>query len=522
MKKAIIIGAGPAGLTAAYELITRTDIVPVIIEADAQVGGLSKTVDFHGNKIDIGGHRFFSKSDKVIAWWLQFLPLEADFKDEQLAIQYHNQTASYPLIRSQVKDDAHVMLVRKRKSRIYYQRQLFDYPLQFSFRLLYQLGLVKSARICLSYLYAGMVPAKPEETLEQFFINRFGRQLYETFFQDYTEKVWGVACNQLPASWGQQRVKNLDIGKLLGHAISTLFSRNTSIGQKGTSTSLIEQFLYPTFGPGQMWETVAAEVIKRGGQLLLQTAVTGITGDGGHRLLSVQTTDLQSGEKKEMEADYFFSTMPVKHFIETSRNLPVPGKVRKIAEALQYRDFLIVGILTGDLLLKEKDGSPVTDNWIYIQDKNLKAGRLQLFHNWSPGMVSQPGNNWIGVEYFCNETEPFWQQSDSEIAALAVREMEQIGVLKSSQVKDTMVVRVKKAYPSYHGAYQEFSQVQAFLNNIENLYAIGRNGMHRYNNSDHSMLTAMAAVENIIAGNNDKAGIWEINTEEEYHEKSES
>ena len=520
MKKAIIIGAGPAGLTAAYELLTRTDIVPVIIEADTQVGGLSKTVDYHGNKIDIGGHRFFSKSDKVIAWWLQFLPLEAGFKEEQLHLQYQNQTATYPLTSSQATDPNQVMLVRKRKSRIYYHQKLFDYPLRLSFQLLWQLGFRKSFRICLSYLYARLVPLKPEESLEQFFINRFGRELYSTFFKDYTEKVWGVACNRIPASWGQQRIKNLDISKLLGHAIKSIFTRDTSIDQKDTSTSLIEQFLYPKFGPGQMWETVAAEIVKRGGQLILQTAVTEIRGDGEHRIISVETTNLQTGVKTNREVDYVFSTMPVKQLIEASRNLPVPDEVKRIAGALQYRDFLIVGILTDALLLKEKDGTPVTDNWIYIQDKNLKAGRLQLFHNWSPGMVSEPESKWIGVEYFCNETEPFWQLPDHDITALAVREMELIGVLQSNRVTDTLVVRVKKAYPSYYGVYEEFSRVQNFLNGIENLYPIGRNGMHRYNNSDHSMLTAMAAVESIIAGNMDKTNIWEINTEDEYHEES--
>ncbi|MBE7171307.1 MAG: NAD(P)/FAD-dependent oxidoreductase [Williamsia sp.] len=522
MKKAIIIGAGPAGLTAAYELLTKTDIVPIVIEADTQVGGLSKTVDYHGNKIDIGGHRFFSKSDKVIAWWLQFLPLQPGFEAEQLHIQYQNKTAVHPFVRTAPANPDEVMLVRKRKSRIYYHRKLFDYPLRLSFHLLQQLGLLKSTRICLSYLYAKLFPLKPEETLEQFFINRFGRELYKTFFKEYTEKVWCVPCNQIPASWGKQRVKNLDITRLIGHAIRSIFVRDTSIDQKDTSTSLIEQFLYPPFGPGQMWEKVAAEIVKKGGQLLLQTAVTGIQGDNGHRIVSVDTMDLRTGVKTNQEADYFFSTMPVKELIDTSRDLPVPDEIKKIAGALQYRDFLIVGILTDDLLLKEKDGTQVSDNWIYIQDSNLKAGRLQLFHNWSPGMIAEPASKWIGVEYFCNETEPFWQLPDKEIAAVAVREMESISVLKSSSVKDTLVVRVKKAYPSYYGAYQDFSRVQDYLNTIENLYPVGRNGMHRYNNSDHSMLTAMAAVENILSGNKDKTNIWEINTEEEYHEEASS
>ena len=519
MKTAVIIGAGPAGLTAAFELLTRTDIIPVIIEVDKQVGGLSKTVNYHGNKIDIGGHRFFSKSEKVIAWWLQFLALEPAFEGDRFTINYHNQAASIQSNQSAEPDEQNVMLVRRRKSRIFYHKQLFDYPLSLSIGTLQKLGFGKTFKAFLSYLYSKIFPKKPENTLEDFFINRFGEELYKTFFRDYTRKVWGVPCKEIPASWGQQRVKNLDIGKLIGHAISSIFKRNTRLDQKGTSTSLIEQFLYPKFGPGQMWETVVSEIKKRGGRILMETAVSGIRGDGGCRILSVETTDLQSGQKTEVSADYFFSSMPVKELVAGFSNLMVPANVKKIALSLEYRDFLIVGILTDRLLLREKDGSDITDNWIYIQDKNLQAGRLQFFQNWSPWMVAHSGFKWIGVEYFSNETDAFWQQPDNQLAALAVREMESIGILNAERVKDTVVVRVKKAYPSYYGAYKDFHQVQDFLDQVENLFPVGRNGMHRYNNSDHSMLTAMASVDHIISGKSDKKDIWAINTEEEYHEE---
>ena len=519
MKTALIIGAGPAGLTAAYELLTRTDIIPIVVEADKQVGGLSRTIDHHGNKIDIGGHRFFSKSSRVVEWWQRFLPLEAGHEAAYVRTQYHNQTADVPWQRTSSDQDDNVMLVRRRKSRIYYQRKLFEYPLRLNVRTLHQLGIFKSVRILTSYVYAKVFPRRPEQSLEDFFVNRFGNELYATFFRDYTEKVWGVPCNQLPASWGQQRVKNLDVTRLMVHAVRSFFSRNKRIDQKGTSTSLIEQFLYPKFGPGQMWERVAAEVTRLGGQILLEHRVNGITASGVRRLVSATLTDSATGQVKEQTADYFFSTMPVKELLDHTHGLTVPETVKKIAGQLKYRDFLIVGILTEQLSLTEPDQSPVTDNWIYIQDKHLRAGRLQFFHNWSPYMVARPGNNWIGVEYFCDETDAFWQQPDADLSAFAVQEMQSIGVLHAGKVIDSVVIRVKKAYPSYFGSYEQFPTVQAYLDTIDNLFPIGRNGMHRYNNSDHSMLTAMTAVDNILAGRTDKSNLWAINTEEEYHEK---
>ena len=519
MKTAVIIGAGPAGLTAAYESLTKTNIKPIVIEIDKQPGGLSKTIDYKGNKIDIGGHRFFSKSKKVIDWWLKFLPLDPAYKDQSIHLRYQNKGTDYVAGASRFTDPDKIMLVRKRKSRIFYNKKFFDYPLRLNRQTIRNLGLLKIGRIGFSYLYAKLFPKKKEETLEHFFKNRFGNELYHTFFKDYTEKVWGVPCSEIPAAWGQQRVKNLNISKVVGHAVRSIFLKNKSLDQSGTSTSLIEQFLYPKYGPGQMWETVADEVIKSGGAILYNTSVTGLTGNGKDEIRSVEIKNNITGKSETIEADYVFSTMSIKGLAENLHNMQVPGDVLKIASALEYRDFLIVGILATDLLIKDKNNMPVTDNWIYIQDKNVKAGRLQLFHNWSPSMINQAGYSWIGVEYFCSTTDTLWQAQDNFVINTAVNEMETIGILKKETVKETVVIRVKKAYPSYYGAFENFAVVKEYFDSIKNLFLIGRNGMHRYNNSDHSMMTAMAAVENIINGTTDKSNIWNINTDDNYHEE---
>jgi protoporphyrinogen oxidase len=517
LQYAIIIGAGPAGLTAAYELLTKTKIIPIIIEQDIQPGGLSKTIDYGGNKIDIGGHRFFSKSEKVIKWWLHFLPLEPGSASD-IHIRYQGSSASFNVSPELPENEDGIMMIRQRKSRIYFQKKFFDCPLQVNRKTMQNLGLFKTFYIGCSYCYAKLFPLKEEENLAQFYTNRFGKELYKTFFKDYTEKVWGVPCEKLPATWGHQRVKDLNVGKVLKHAFKSIFTSNKTIQQTGTSTSLIEQFMYPKYGPGQMWETVAKEIERLGGKIHYNTSVSAIKGEESEKISSVECTQNVTNKKETISGDYFFSTMPVKELIAKINGLPIQKEVRNAAASLEYRDFLIVGILTSELAIKEKN-EKFTDNWIYIQDKNIKAGRIQFFHNWSPYMVNKPGDIWIGVEYFCNETDAFWQQNNETIANAAIHEMQAIHILNPQQVKDTLVVKVKKAYPSYFGGYQDFNIVQHFLNKIDNLYLIGRNGMHRYNNSDHSMLTAMAAVENIINGRKDKKNIWEINTEDEYHEE---
>ena len=520
MKTAIIIGAGPAGLTAAYELLTKTDIQPIIIETDSQPGGLAKTINYKGNKIDIGGHRFFSKSERVIDWWLQFLPLDPDFTEDKIHLHYQNKDKDYNLKNRNRSADDKIMLVRKRKSRIFYQNKFFDYPLRLNMQTIRNLGFMKVFRMGLSYLYAKVFPERDEKNLEQFFKNRFGNELYQTFFKDYTEKVWGVPCNNIPAAWGEQRVKNLDISKVIGHALKSFFSRkNKTITQEGTTTSLIEQFLYPKYGPGQMWETVAEEITQRGGIIHYNSVVTALYGDGKDKILSADVKFQNADEIINLKADYFLSGMPIKTLVENTHDITIPPSVRHTASGLEYRDFLIAGILAKDLLLRDKNNERVTDNWIYVQDKNVKAGRLQLFHNWSPYLVADPNDSWIGAEYFCNETDDLWKADDKKIKDMVLKEMQAIGILNPEQVKDMIIIRVKKAYPSYYGAYKNFDVIREYADTVQNLFLIGRNGMHRYNNSDHSMLTAMTAVENIIAGRTDKTNIWEINTEEEYHEE---
>lgn len=523
-KTAIIIGAGPAGLTAAFELLEKTDIIPIVIEEDAQVGGLSKTLDFKGNKIDIGGHRFFSKSERVLNWWLRILPLEEGHEGENLQIQYQHARKRFrqePTNQPPIGEAA--MMLRPRKSRIYHHKRFYDYPLRLNSTTIANLGLVKMMRIGVSYAWARIFPQRPETNLAQFFRNRFGKELYLTFFKDYTEKVWGVPCESIPAGWGQQRVKDLDIVKVLRHAIGSIFKSDKSIAQKNTSTSLIEQFLYPRLGPGQMWEAVAEEIKKRGGQILLNTSVTALHADGNNRIVSADIKQAANSTTQRLDAAWFFSSMPVRTLVANLSGISIPAAVRKVAGALEYRDFLIVGILADALAVKEAGNRNelISDNWIYVQDSTVRAGRIQVFNNWSPYMISDPSKVWIGVEYFCNETDAFWQRNDTTIAAQAVEEMESIGILRSEAVKDTFVVRVKKAYPSYYGAYDQFAVVEEFFNSIDNLFPIGRNGMHRYNNSDHSMLTAITAVENIVNGRTDKSNLWEINTEEDYHEEIE-
>ncbi|MCC6288707.1 MAG: NAD(P)/FAD-dependent oxidoreductase [Chitinophagaceae bacterium] len=514
--KAIIIGAGPAGLTAAYELLTKTNIIPIIIESDSQVGGLSKTIDYKGNKIDIGGHRFFSKSTEVIDWWLQFLPLE-NTTGQPVEITYQNKTTVLSPAGNASGND-NVMMIRPRKSRIYYQNKFFDYPLQLNGKTIRNLGFSKMIRIGFSYFLSKIPSQKKEKSLEDFFINRFGKELYETFFKDYTEKVWGVPCSQLPATWGRQRIKDLSVTKVLKHAIGSFFSTDKTLQQKKTSTSLIEQFLYPKYGPGQMWEAVANEIEKRGGQILLNKSVGSLNLNEQLQVQSVVVRDSATGVEGTLDGDYFFSTMPVKALVQGIKNIIVPEDVMQAAGSLEYRDFLIVGILASKLAIAEKEGN-FTDNWIYIQDAGIKAGRVQFFHNWSSYMVKNPADAWIGVEYFCNETDDFWKMDDSTISKKAIAEMVKIGLINEADIKDTFVAKVKKAYPSYFGGYSNFNIVRNFLDGINNLFLVGRNGMHKYNNSDHSMLTAMAAVKNLQQGKKDKTNLWDINTEDVYHEE---
>ncbi len=515
---AVIIGAGPAGLTAAYELLTRTDIIPIVLEKSTYMGGIARTVNYKGNRIDIGPHRFFSKSDRVMNWWLHFMPIADDA--QQRDITYQRSTRRVVAAPAGADSDR-VMLVCDRKTRIYFLRRFFDYPITLSKDTIVKLGLWRTARIGMSYVYSVLRPIKPEQNLEEFFINRFGRLLYRTFFKSYTEKVWGVPCHEISAEWGAQRVKGLSILKSLKHAVAKVFGRRSGdLAQKSTETSLIEHFLYPKLGPGQMWELVAEEVIARGGRIVTGAEVERLHLKGDH-VTGVAVKDAQTGEITEYRGDYFFSTMPVKELI-ASLDAPVPQNVKEVAGGLIYRDFITVGLLV-DRLLVSRDTPQgkklIDDSWIYIQEPDVLAGRLQIFNNWSPAMVADPDKVWIGVEYFCYETDPIWTQADDEISRLAIGELEKIGILARADVRDSTVIRMHKTYPAYFGAYERFAEIREYVDGVKNLFLVGRNGMHKYNNQDHSMLTAMVAVDNIAAGRTDKANLWAVNTEQEYHEE---
>lgn len=514
------MGAGPAGLTAAAEMLSNTDITPIVLEKSTYMGGISRTLNNNGNRMDIGGHRFFSKSDRVMEWWLKTLPMQRmEGKDLRINYQQQSRDVKAGADLDPDKEDL-VMLVRNRKSRIYFMGQFFDYPLRLSGATLKKLGLVRVAKIGMSYAKAVALPIRKVDNLEQFFINRFGRELYLTFFKEYTEKVWGVPCNEISAEWGQQRIKGLSITKTLMHLAKSKFQKSSDVAQKNVETSLIERFLYPKYGPGQMWEEVARKVEAGGGQILTQWEVTKVEANGDS-VTGVVAVNKSTGEQRRFAGDYFVSTLPIKELI-SSLNVPVPNDVKRVSEGLLYRDFITVGLLLNKLKVIDKDNpdeKTITDNWIYIQEPGVKAGRLQIFNNWSPYMVKDPDKIWIGVEYFCYEGDALWNLSPEQMGKLAAEELDKIGIIDKKEVVDEYVFKMAKTYPAYFGTYNEFPKVREFLDGFQNLFLVGRNGMHKYNNQDHSMLTAMIAVENMANGRLDKANLWAVNTEMEYHEE---
>jgi protoporphyrinogen oxidase len=539
-RKAIIIGAGPAGLTSALELLRRTDVQPIILEASGEIGGISRTIRYKGNRMDIGGHRFFSKSDRVMQWWLDLMP-PVDAGDGEgptgVTISYQNKSRTLPISASAVAEpelveidtrtvedgpsehdeaETHthlthgpenpdlVMLIRPRKSRIYYLRKFFDYPITLTASTLGNLGLMRTARVGTSYIISRFHQIKPEKSLQDFMINRFGRQLYLTFFKSYTEKVWGTPCEKISAEWGAQRIKGLSLTTAVKHFVKKTFSKPTGtndLAQKGVDTSLIERFLYPKFGPGQLWEHAADLIVQGGGEIHMGWKAEQIHCEG-NRVVSVVSVN-EAGERRTDSGEFFFSTMPMRELIQ-AMDAPVPANVREVSDGLQYRDFITVGLLVDKLKVKEPD---------------VLLGRLQIFNNWSPYLVEDPTKVWIGLEYFCYDTDPLWAMPDDDLKKFAINEVAKIGILDAGDVSDAHVVRVPKTYPAYFGTYERFGELKEYINTFDNLILVGRNGMHKYNNQDHSMLTAMYAVDGIAQGKLDKQGIWEINTEQEYHEE---
>lgn len=525
--RAIIIGAGPAGLTAAIELLRHTGVKPIILEASHEIGGISRTVRYKGNRMDIGGHRFFSKSNRVMNWWLEMMPVATcggAGSSEKGVLQYQGKQRDVPE-QDQPRDPEQedlVMLVRQRKSRIYFLRRFFDYPIKMSVDTFRNLGLKRTMRCGFSYLRMAILPKREEKTLEDFIINRFGRELYLTFFKSYTEKVWGVPCHEISAEWGAQRIKGLSLKGVVTHFLKKTFVPKPvgDLAQKQTETSLIERFLYPKFGPGQLWEHAAELVTAGGGEIHMGIRAECVIVDG-NRVVAVEGVS-DAGERMRFAGDYFFSTMPVRDLVRAIAAVEgqtVPAEVNEVSEGLMYRDFITVGLLARKLAVKETGGARLEDNWIYIQEPDVTVGRLQIFNNWSPYLVQDEEKTWIGLEYFCNETDPLWKLSDDEMKRFAVEEIARIGILKAEDVEDAHVVRVPKTYPAYFGSYDRFDVIRSYVDGFENLFLVGRNGMHKYNNQDHSMLTAMTAVENIARGVRTKDNLWAINTEMEYHEE---
>ncbi len=516
-KTVIIIGAGPAGLTAAYKLLTETEYKPVILEESSEIGGISRTAVHNGNRMDIGGHRFFSKDDSVMDFWRELMPIQGSpAKDDLLLSREKPLSPGGP----NPETEDNVMLVRDRVSRIYFLKKFFDYPVTLSGATLKSMGFKNTMRVGFGYMKS-VFCKKKEDSLENFYINRFGRPLYEMFFEDYTTKLWGISPKEISADWGAQRVKGLSLSKAIWSFVKKPFTKKNR-DQKNVETSLIEQFIYPKKGPGQLWESLAAKILELGGEIHLNSRVCGINTQEGS-ITSVTAME-QEGER-EYSGEYYISSMPVKDLIEDMPLDTVPADVLHVAKNLPYRDFITVGVLVDKLKIQNKTNRKTVSNivpdcWIYIQERDVKMGRLQIFNNWSPYMVNDLENSvWIGLEYFCNEGDDMWEMSDAAFTEMAVSELAHIGIINKEDVKDTTRIKVKKAYPAYFGVYKDFDKVKSYLDSIQNLYCVGRNGQHRYNNMDHSMLTAFAAVDCIKNGDKDRSSVWNVNTEKTYHEK---
>ncbi len=518
MKKALIIGAGPAGLTAAYELLTKSkDIEVIVFEESDCFGGISKTVNYKGNRMDMGGHRFFSKIPEVNAWWDNMLPMQGHPTYDDIILH-----RPMPLTKGgpDPEKEDRVMLTRHRVSRILFDSKFYDYPVSLKMETLKNMGFITTMKVGFSYL-ATLFRKLPEDNLENFYVNRFGRKLYSMFFEYYTENLWGRHPREIDASWGAQRVKGLSIIAI----IKDIFGKIFKVKNRKVETSLIEEFKYPKLGPGQLWDVTAEEVTKLGGTIYKNAKVTKIHKNSDNVLTGL--TYEKDGQEYTVEGDYIISSMPVKDLVAGMND--VPAEPARIAAGLPYRDYMTLGVLVPKINLVNKTdiktvGNIVPDCWVYVQDTHVKLGRFQIYNNWSPYMIKDLENTvWIGLEYFVNEGDEFWCMSEEEFSKIGVEEMIKLGLIDSPDVViDTHMEKVKKAYPAYFDTYDEIDTLVDYLKSIDNLYCVGRNGQHRYNNIDHSMVTSFETVKNILSGEKDKTNIWSVNTEKEYHEETKS
>ncbi len=509
-KNVIIIGAGPAGLSCAYSLI-GTDYTPIIIEADSSVGGLAKTIYENGNGTDIGPHRFYTKNDKIMNLWDKILPIQGALSCDDILTNRNiilNKNGPDP------EKENNVFLRRKRFSRIYYSNHFLDYPLKLNFQNLFALGISKTFIAGLSYLKSCFYKI-PETNLESYMINHFGKVLYELFFKDYTQKVWGVHPAEISKEWGVQRIKGISLSKILLNAFCLIFA----IKQK-KEISLTEEYFYPKLGSSQLWDAMAEKIKQSGGKIILNSEVIYVN-KKGNKIVSVKVRN-KNGSIMELFGDIFVSSMPIKTLFTNMND--VPQKIYNSAANLSYRDFILVNFVTKKINLKNNTKFPTINNiapdsWIYLQDKGIKAGRLDIINNFSPYIVKNYKENVvINLEYFCNENDEFWNESDENIINFAVSELKKLSVIDDGDIKTSKVIRIKKAYPSYFGSgYDKFEQIKDYINTFDNLYCIGRNGQHKYNNMDHSVLSGLTA-SRVIMKDFDKNILWGINTDSEYQE----